>query len=288
MEQDYCIRGVALNNQVRFFIANTKNIVEEAMKRYNLTPLSAAALGRTLTAASMMGMNLKGDDTLTITFKGDGPLGNVVARSNSLGEVKGYCDNPEVDLPVKENGKIDVSGGIGFGTLYIAKDMGLKDPYVGTVPIVSGEIGEDLTEYYYSSEQTLSAVGLGVLVDVDYTIIAAGGFIIQLMPEAGNETGMLLEKRIGLISSISSYFIDNTPEDLVKLFFGEDYKILDNKEINFKCHCNKDNFAVALLTLGKDELEKLAQDKEIEVVCQFCNEKYIFDKDEIKHLIANN
>ena len=287
MSKDYCIRGMALNDQVRFFIATSKNMVEEARKRFELTPLSSAALGRVLTATSMMGMNLKGNDNITISFKGNGPLGDVVARSNSQGEVKGYCSNPDIDLPLKGNGKIDVSSGIGFGTLYISKDMGLKEPYVGTVPIVSGEIGEDLTEYFYSSEQTLSAVGLGVLVDVDYTIKSAGGFIIQLMPEADESIGVFLEERLKLISSISSYFIENKPDDLAKLLFSDDYKVLETKEISFKCQCSKENFASALVTLGNDELEKLALDDEIEVVCQFCNEKYIFEKKEIKDLIKN-
>lgn len=285
MKKDYCIRGTAFKNQVRFFIATSKNLVEEARNRFDLTPLSSAALGRVLTATSMMGMTLKGEDTISISFNGDGPLGRVIAKGNSLGEVKGYCDNPDIDLPLKNNGKIDVSSGIGFGTLYVTKDMGLKEPYVGTVPIVSGEIGEDLTEYFYSSEQTLSAVGLGVLIDVDYSIKSSGGFIIQLLPDADEEVGIVLEERIKLINSISSFFIDKKPEDLMKLLFEDDCKILEEKDISFKCSCSKENFASALLTLHKEELEKLALDDEVEVICQYCNEKYIFDKEEIKGLI---
>lgn len=284
MKQDYCIRGVALKNQVRFFIVTSKNMVEEARRRFSLTPLSSVALGRVMTAASMMGMTLKGKDNLNITFKGNGPLGDVVARSNSLGEVKGYCLNPLADLPLKSNGKIDISSGIGFGNLCISKDMGLKEPYIGTVPIVSGEIGEDLTEYFYRSEQVLSAVGLGVLIEVDYSIKSAGGFIIQLLPEVDEKIGVFLDERIKLISSISSYFIDNTPEDLIQILFSNDYKILETKDIRFKCQCSKENFTTALFALKNDELKKITEDNKIEVVCQFCNEKYIFSRMELEQL----
>ncbi|MDD2370707.1 MAG: Hsp33 family molecular chaperone HslO [Firmicutes bacterium] len=285
MNKDYCLRGTAKSEKVRFFIASTKELVEQARIKHNLSPLAAAALGRTMTATAMMGINLKGKDTITIVFKGDGVLGNVIAKGNSDGEVKGYVDNPEADLPLKNNGKIDVSAGIGFGNLYITKDMGLKDPYVGTVPIVSGEIGEDITEYFYSSEQTLSAVGLGVLIDIDYSVKSAGGFILQLMPGAEMEIGAELDDKVQNLPPLSTYLIDNTPEDLLEYFFGYDYKLLDKKNVKFHCQCNKDNFKSALITLGKVELEKLAKDDEIEVVCQFCNEKYIFDNDELLELV---
>jgi molecular chaperone Hsp33 len=233
----------------------------------------------------MMGMTLKGNDTLTIAFKGDGVLGNVIAKGNSEGEVKGYVDNPEVDLPLKDNGKINVSDGIGYGTLFITKDMGLKEPYVGSVPIVSGEVGEDITEYYYSSEQTLSAVGLGVLIDIDYSVKSAGGFIIQLMPGAEVEIGIELDEKVQNLPPLSNYLVDNKPEDLLEYFFGKDFKLLDRKPIKFDCKCSRENFKDSLITLGKDELEKLAQDVEIEVVCQYCNEKYIYKNDELLELI---
>ncbi len=285
MNIDYCLRGTAKGNKVRFFISSTKNLVEEARLNHNLSTLATAALGRTLTATAMMGIDLKGKDTISIAFKGDGVLGSVIAKSNSSGEVKGYVDNPEVDLPLKNNGKIDVSSGIGFGTLYITKDMGLKQPYVGSVPIVSGEIGEDITEYYYSSEQTLSAVGLGVLIDIDYTVKSSGGFILQIMPGAESEIGFELDDKVQKLPPLSTYLIDNKPEDLLEYFFEDDFKLLEKKVIKFKCQCSKSNFEKALITLGKSELEMLAHDEEIEVVCQFCNKKYIFKNDELIELV---
>lgn len=285
MNNDYCLRGTAKNEKVRFFIACSKDLVEEARNRHNLSTLATAALGRTLTATAMMGMTLKGNDTLTIAFKGDGVLGNVIAKGNSEGEVKGYVDNPGADLPLKNNGKINVSDGIGYGTLFITKDMGLKEPYVGSVPIVSGEVGEDITEYYYSSEQILSAVGLGVLVDVDYSVKSAGGFIIQLMPGAEEEIGMELDEKVQNLPPLSNYLVDHQPEDLLFYFFGSDFKLLDKKSIKFECKCSRENFKDALITLGKDELHQLAKDNEIEVVCQYCNEKYIYKNDELLELI---
>lgn len=285
MNTDYCLRGTAKNDKVRFFIACSKDLVEEARNRHNLSTLATAALGRTLTATAMMGMTLKGKDTLSLAFKGDGVLGKVIAKGNSEGEVKGYVDNPEAELPLKNNGKINVSDGIGYGTLFITKDMGLKEPYVGSVPIVSGEVGEDITEYYYSSEQTLSAVGLGVLIDIDYTVKSAGGFIIQLMPGAEEEIGIELDKKVQSLPPLSNYLVDNKPEDLLEYFFDNEFKILDKKFIKFVCKCSRENFRDALITLGKDELVQLAQDNEIEVVCQYCNEKYIYKNDELLELI---
>lgn len=284
MRNDYCLRGTANQDQVRFFVSSTRNMVDTARIKHGLSPLATAALGRTLTAASMMGMTLKGADQLTITFKGDGVLGTILARSNSEGEVKGYVEHPEVELPLKDNGKIDVSGGVGFGTLYITKDMGLKDPYVGTVPIVSGEIGEDLTEYFYSSEQVLSAVGLGVLVDVDHSVLSSGGFILQLMPGAEEVVGISLDEKVQELPPLSGYFLEHSPEELLTYFFGEDVKILEKKEVAFSCGCSKENFSQALLTLASEDLEHLAKDPQVEVVCQFCNEKYLFSQEEIQSL----
>ncbi len=284
MIKDYCLRGTAKDGNVRFFIASTKELVEKARIQHDLSTLATAALGRTLTATVMMGLNLKGTDTITLTFKGNGVLGNVVAKSNNEGEVKGYVDNPDANLPLKTNGKIDVSSGIGFGTLFVTKDMGLKNPYVGTIPIVSGEIGEDITEYYYSSEQTLSAVGLGVLIDVDYSVKSAGGFILQLLPDADKNIGIELDNKVQELPPLSSYLIDNSPEDLLQYFFEKDFNLLEKKELQFNCQCSKDNFKKALITLGKEELEVLAKDDEVEVVCQFCNKKYIFTSEELVEL----
>lgn len=284
--KDLTLRGTALGGQVRFFVGNTRELVEVARVSHDLMPLATAALGRTLTAASMMGMTLKGEDQLTVAFNGNGVLGKVVARATSQGEVKGYVDHPEADLPLKSNGKINVSDGIGFGMLSVTKDMGLKEPYVGTVPIVSGEIGEDLTEYYYSSEQTLSAVGLGVLVDVDYSVKAAGGFILQLMPDAQEGLGEQLDERVQKLPPLSSYLHEHTLEELLEELFGNDYVIHEKQEPRFLCHCSKENFATALLTLSTKDLEDLSMDPEIEVVCQFCSTTYVFGAEEVKELVA--
>lgn len=285
MSKDICLRGTAFDGQVRFFIATTRNLTEEARKRHGLSNLATAALGRTLTAAAMMGMTLKGKDTLTVTFKGDGPLGTVLARAGADGVVKGYVDHPEAELPLKESGKLDVASGIGFGMLYVTKDLGMREPYTGSVPIVSGEIGEDLTEYYFSSEQTLSAVGLGVLVDVDYTVKSAGGFILQLMPGAEERIGILLDEKVQELPPLSAWFADHGPEELAERFFGEEYRLLGEQELAFRCACSKENFSISLASLGREELERLAEDEDIEVVCQFCNEKYLFDRAELKALI---
>ena len=191
---DYCLRGTAMDGMVRFFCIITTNLCDEARKRHDTFPTATAALGRTLTAAAMMGMTLKGDEKISIRFKGDGPLGTVMAEGNSYGEVKGYVDCPETDIPRKANGKLDVGAAVGNGMLYVSKDFGLKEPYTGSVPIITGEIGDDLTEYFYASEQILSAVGVGVLVDIDYSVKSAGGFMIQLMPGARPELGIILDE----------------------------------------------------------------------------------------------
>ena len=281
---DYCLRGIALNEEVRFFCATSRELVDTGRRCHETSPTATAALGRTLTMTVMMGMNLKGDDTLALTFRGDGPLGTVSAVANAHGEVKGYVDHPEVDLPRKSNGKLDVGSGIGFGTLQVKKDMGLKEPYIGSVPIVTGEVGEDVMEYFYSSEQTPSAVGVGVLVDVDLSVKAAGGFIFQLLPGATEETIAHLEEKVAGFSSISHFFEENMPEDLLDYFFDENYKVLDKREIHFKCACGRENFERALISLGKTQLEELVEKDGIEVVCQFCNEKYIFSKEDVSQI----
>ncbi|AMP20186.1 hypothetical protein AZF37_02465 [endosymbiont 'TC1' of Trimyema compressum] len=285
---DYCLRGVAMDGMVRFFCTISTNLCEEARRRHDTYPTVTAALGRTLTAAVMMGMTLKGEEIISIRFKGNGPLGTVMAEGNSFGEVKGYVDFPKTDIPRKDNGKLDVGTAVGEGMLYISKDIGMKEPYTGSVPILTGEIGDDLTEYFYASEQVLSAVGVGVLVDIDYSVKSAGGFMIQLMPDARLELGVILDERIKeMPMSISDYFIHHTPEELVQYFFDEDYKILDKKEVSFLCKCSKDNFEKALISLGESELTSLSSDEGIEVVCQYCNEKYWFPIEEIKELIKS-
>lgn len=279
---DICLRGLALNDQVRFFVASTKDVCEESRVRHQTSATATAALGRALTMTLMMGMTNKGDDTTSLMFHGNGPLGKIVTKSNSRGEVKGYVENPEIDMPRKANGKLDVGSGIGFGTLYVIKDMGLKEPYTGMVPIVTGEVGEDVMEYYYSSEQILSAVGVGVLVDVDYSVKGAGGYMLQLMPEADEETAVFLEKKVQEVNEISSFFEEHTPYELLDIFFGKDYRVLDEKEVSFKCECHKENYAKALATLGKEDLDSLGSEEGVEVVCQFCNEKYLFSAEELK------
>jgi len=288
--KDYVIRAIDEKKTMRVFVATTTNTVNEATKIHSLSPVAAAALGRTLTAVSMMGQMMKGQkDTISMQLLGDGPIGNVFAISNSLGEVKGYVGNPLVDLPLKHDNKLDVGGAVGKnGRIVVIKDLGLKDPYVGQANLVSGEVAEDLANYYLYSEQQPSAVNLGVLVDTDLSIKASGGYIVQLLPDVLEEDIDVLENNIRNAEPISS-LIDKgyTPEDIIKEIFG-DFKmeILEKSEVLYKCDCSRDKMEEALISLGKEELTKLIEeDGKAEVVCHFCNKKHQFSKEDLKSLI---
>lgn len=282
------IRATALNGKVRAFAARTTAVVNELSARHKMTPTTTAALGRTATAGLMMGAMLKDEQKLTIQIKGGGPIGQIVVDANAHGEVRGYADHPEVDLPLNAVGKLDVAGAVGTdGFMYVIKDLGLKEPYRGSVPVVSGEIAEDFTYYFAKSEQTPSAVALGVLVDVDYSVKAAGGFIIQLLPGLSDEEISDIETQLSKIPSVTS-FIDrgDTPEDILNHILP-DVQILDRMDVMFRCKCSRERVEQTLLSLGLNELESILEEEgRAEVVCHFCNEAYPFDASELEQLIC--
>lgn len=286
--KDYVVRAIANNDNIRMFAAVTTNLVENASKIHNTTPVATAALGRMLTACAMMGVMLKGEkDTLTLQIKGDGPLGGVVVVGDSNANVRGYVYNPEVDIPLKSNGKLDVGGAIGEGTFTVIKDIGMREPYIGKVALVSGEIGEDLTYYFHKSEQINSAVGLGVLIERDYSIGASGGFIIQVMPGIEEETIEKLEKNIAEVTSVTELFKKyKTPEEVLKqVLNGFDITITDKINTNYLCTCSKERVERALISIGKEELKSLIEEQgEAEMSCHFCDKKYYFDKAELQSL----
>jgi molecular chaperone Hsp33 len=286
--QDYLIRATALKGKVRAFAARTTSVVNELSSRHKMTPTATAALGRTSTAALMMGAMLKGEEKLTIQVKGGGPIGQIVVDANARGEVRGYVDHPEVDLPLNDVGKLDVAGAVGTdGFIYVIKDLGLKEPYRGSVPIVSGEIAEDFTYYFAKSEQTPSAVALGVLVDIDYSVKAAGGFIIQLLPGLADEEIEDIERQLSKLPSVTS-MIDRgeTPETMLKHIFS-DVQVLEKMDVVFRCKCSRERVEQTLISLGQEELESmLAEEGKAEVVCHFCNEAYSFNASQLERLIS--
>ncbi|MEC0212973.1 Hsp33 family molecular chaperone HslO [Paenibacillus ehimensis] len=288
--QDYLIRATAYEGKVRAFAVRTTGIVEELRRRHQTTPTATAALGRTVTAALMMGIMLKGKEKLTVQVKGGGPIGQIVADSNAHGEVRGYVDNPAVDLPLNQIGKLDVAGAVGTdGFLYVIKDLGLKEPYRGSIPIVSGELGEDFTYYFAKSEQTPSAVALGVLVDVDYTVKTAGGFIIQLLPGLTDDEIAQIEKELAALPPITSLLDrgDRLEDILATLLPGAE--VLERRDdIRFQCKCSRERVEQTLISLGRDELQQiLEEDGKAEIVCHFCNEAYRFSREDLEAILKS-
>lgn len=286
---DYIIRATAANGQIRAFFATTKNMVEDARKIHFTTPVVTAAIGRTMTATAIMGLMLKNDtDIITVQIKGDGALKGIVATSDNKANVKAYVYNPYVDLPLNAKGKLDVSKAIGSGTLSIIKDIGLKEPYTGQIPLVSGEIAEDLTYYFAKSEQTPSVVALGVLVDVDTSVKQSGGFIIQLMPNTDENIIETLEQKIQTIQSVTQMLEDGkTPEDMLNLILGDfGINILDKLSTRFYCNCSRQRVEKALISIGlKDLNDILKNDKKAQLHCHFCNKEYDFNEEELKKII---
>ncbi len=286
---DYILRATAGEGSVRVFIANTKETVQQAFLHHKTSPVMSAALGRTLTAVSIMGSMLKSDDDLvTIKIKGDGPGKGLIVTGDSKARVKGYPFNPMVDIPLKPNGKLDVQNTLGEGSLTVIKDMGLKEPYVGQIPLVSGEIAEDLTYYFAKSEQTPSAVSLGVLVDRDYSIKQAGGFIIQVMPNADENIINSLENKLATIKPFTTLLEEgNTIEDILNILLGDfGVNILDKIPVKFYCNCSKERVEKALISIGKDELETIIkEDKKATLHCHFCNKDYEFNENDLKTLL---
>lgn len=286
--KDYMVRATAADAQIRAFACTTRETVETARQAHNTSPVVTAALGRMLSAGAMMGCMLKGErDILTIQIKGDGPVQGLTVTADSHGNVKGYAVVPDVVIPAKPNGKLDVSGAVGAGMLSVIKDMGLKEPYVGQTLLQTGEIAEDLTYYFASSEQVPSSVGLGVLMNRDNTVRQAGGFIVQLMPFAAEEVIGRLEQNLGRIASVTSILEEgNTPEQLLELLLdGLSPEMAETVPVSFSCSCSRQKIEKVLLSLGKEEMKAMIDDgKAIEVNCHFCNTYYAFGIEELKEL----
>ena len=288
---DYMIRGTAADDMVRVFAVTTRDTVEKARQIHNTSPVATAALGRLLSAGSMMGPMMKGDkDLMTLRIKGDGPIGGITVTADSKGNVKGYPENPNVLIHAKPNGKLDVSGAIGKGYLTVIRDLGLKEPYVGQVELVSGEIAEDMTYYFTTSEQIPSSVGLGVLLDKTNFVKQAGGFIVQLMPDVKDEIISVIEKNLSGINSVTSMLDSGmTPEDIAAfLMNGLDFKILEKTPVGFNCGCSRERMAKAVISLGEKEIQEMIDDGEpIELNCQFCKGSYEFSVDELKEMLKS-
>lgn len=286
---DYIVRATAAEGQIRAFASTTRELVETARAAHNTSPVATAALGRLLTAAGMMGVMMKGEkDLLTIKIQGDGPIGGLTVTADAKGDVKGYVFNPGVMLPPNAKGKLDVGGALGVGVLSVIRDVGLKEPYVGQTILVTGEIAEDLTYYYATSEQTPSSVALGVLMNTDNTVRQAGGFMIQLMPGASDEIVTKLERTLGEITSITSLLdAGNSPEMILEHILGEfGLEILDRLPTRFVCNCTKDRVEKAIVSIGKKEIQEMIDDgKSIEVNCHFCNKRYEFTVEELRELL---
>jgi molecular chaperone Hsp33 len=283
---DYLVRATALSGKIRLFAARTTQIVEEMRRRHDLFPTAAAAVGRTATAAVIMGAMLKGEEKVTVQVKGNGPLGQIVMDANARGEVRGYADHPQTHLPSNASGKLDVASAVGReGFIYVIKDLGMKEPYRGSIPIISGELAEDFTYYFAKSEQTPSAVSLGVLVNKDYSIRNAGGFIIQVMPGIDDEVILTLEHKITSMLPVTTLLDQGlSPEGLLKQVIG-DFANPETMRLNFQCFCSRDRVERTLLSLGRQELgEMIEQDGFAQIVCHFCNEKYDFNQDDLKSL----
>lgn len=286
---DYIVRATAANAQIRAFAATTRNMVEDARRIHNLSPVVSAGLGRLLTAGAMMGSMLKGEnDLLTLQIRGDGPVRGMTVTADSHARVKGSAMVPQVMLPPNELGKLDVGGAVGGGILSVIKDMGLKEPYVGQTELQTGEIAEDLTYYFATSEQIPSAVGLGVLMEKDNTVKQAGGFIIQLMPFAEDEVISVLEEKLKSMDTVTNILdAGNTPEQLLSLLLGDlELEITDTIPAEYYCDCSRERVERAMISIGRKDIQEMIDDgKLIEVRCQFCDKIYNFEVEDLKVLL---
>jgi molecular chaperone Hsp33 len=286
---DYLVRGLGFNGSVRAFAVDTTETVAEAQKRHMTWPTASAALGRTMTGGVMMGAMLKGDNTVTIKVDGGGPLGAILVDSNARGGVRGYVTNPQTHFELNEQGKLDVRRAVGTeGMLSVVKDLGLRDNFTGQTPIVSGEIAEDFTYYLAISEQVPSSVGLGVLVDTDNSILAAGGFIVQLMPDTDDETISKIEERLSAIEPVSKMIQRGlSPEAILEEVLGKgNVQILETMPVKFECNCSKERFANGILGLGQQEIQEMIdEDGMAEAQCHFCLETYHYSKEELESFI---
>lgn len=289
--RDYLVRALAYDGQVRAYAARTTDTIAEAQRRHYTWPTASAALGRSMTASVMMGAMMKGEEKLTISINGGGPLGNILVDANAKGEVRGYVSNPQTHFELNGQGKLDVRRAVGTeGTLSVTKDIGMQQPYIGQVPIISGELGEDFTNYIVNSEQTPSSVGVGVIVNPDNTILASGGFIVQLLPGTDEAVIHEIEQRLSEIQTISKMVHNGmTPEEILHEVLGEDnVKMLDTMPIHFQCQCSRERISNAITSLGADEIaDMIVTDGRAEAQCHFCNENYEFTKEDLQHLQAN-
>ena len=289
---DYIVRATAAEGQIRAFAATTREMAETARKAHDCSPVATAALGRLMTAGAMMGVMMKGDkDVLTLQIKGEGPIGGLTVTADSHGNVKGYAEDPQVMLPANLAGKLDVGGAVGPGILYVIKDLGMKEPYVGQTELQTGEIAEDLTYYFAASEQVPSSVGLGVLMEKNNTVKQAGGFIIQLMPFTDEKVIEALEAKIAQVRPVTAMLDDGmTPEQILEELLGElGLEINDTLPTQFHCSCSKERVSKALISVGAKELQSMIDDgKEIEVNCHFCNTNYSFSVDELKEFLKKS
>ncbi|MHB0800595.1 redox-regulated molecular chaperone HslO [Bacillus thuringiensis] len=287
--KDYLVKALAFDGEVRAYSVRTTNTVSEAQRRHDTWRTASAALGRSVTAGTMMGAMLKGDQKLTIKVEGNGPIGPILVDAHANGDVRGYVTNPHVDFEGTEQGKLRVYQAVGTeGFVTVIKDIGMREPFIGQSPIVSGELGEDFTYYFAVSEQTPSSVGVGVLVNGDDSVLAAGGFILQIMPGAQEETISFIEDRLQKIPPVSTLIEQGlSPEELLYAVLGEDkVKVLETMDVQFNCTCSRERIESVLISLGKTELEQI-REEETEVHCHFCNERYKFSKEDITNLIEN-
>ncbi len=286
---DYIVRAAAADNQIRAFAITSREMVEKARQIHNTSPVATAALGRSLSAGAMMGSMMKGErDLLTLQIRGDGPLGGITVTADSRAQVKGYVNEPAVLIPANEKGKLDVSGAIGNGMLQVIRDLGMKEPYVGQTELQTGEIAEDLTYYFATSEQIPSSVGLGVLLNRDNTVCQAGGFIIQLMPYTEDKVIDALEQRLAGVSSVTELLNRGlTPEGILEELLGDlGLTVNDTIPTAFSCSCSKERVEKAIISIGSKEIREMIRDgKPIEVKCHFCNEAYSFQIEELKQIL---
>lgn len=287
-EKDYLVRGFTGNGEVRAFTITSKRLVEEARIMHNSSPIATAALGRAMSAALMLAETLKDKETLTLQFKGDGPMGEVIAISDAQGGVRGYVQGKDVIMMPNASGHLNVGGALGKGTLTVIRDMHLKEPYISSIPLHSGEIADDLTYYFASSEQTPTSIALGVLMNKDNTVREAGGFFIQLMPNASEATISTLENNLKGIHAVTDLLKEGkSPEEILDVVLKglEPILISEEKEVHYRCNCSKERFERVLLTLGRKELKEMTEEnKPITTECQFCNKTYTFSVEELKNL----
>lgn len=286
---DKLVKALAFNDEIRIYVVDATDMIAEAQRRHDSWNTATAALGRSMIATTMLANGEKGDVKVTVRIDGNGPVGYIVVDANAKGETKGYIHNPQVSLELNDQGKLDVRGAVGTqGNLIVTKDIGMKEPFVGQVSLISGELGEDFTYYLANSEQIASAVGLSVLVDTDETVRRAGGFMIQVLPGASEETISQLEETIAGLPLVSEMMDQGkTPEEILEQLAGQDnYRIIDVQSVQFKCDCSKERFSNSLVSLGEEDIKEMIEDHGAEAVCHFCRSKYQFSEQDLEEILA--